>query len=86
MSFASTLASTLRTEGYSATFFSSPANALAAARSKAPDLIKSKAETGELLAAARKQGHDFRVLAKPVHPRDLLARVKDADVSDIIVA
>jgi hypothetical protein len=43
MSFASTLASTLRTEGYSATFFSSPANALAAARSKAPDLIKSKA-------------------------------------------
>ena len=41
MSFVSTLASTLRTQGYPATFFSSPANALAAARSKAPDLLKS---------------------------------------------
>jgi DNA-binding response OmpR family regulator len=49
-------------------------------------LLSGQAETGELLAASRKQGHDFQVLAKPVHPRDLLARVKDADVSDVIVA
>jgi DNA-binding response OmpR family regulator len=44
-------------------------------------LLSGQAETGELLAAASKQGHDFQVLAKPIHPRDLLARIKDADVS-----
>jgi DNA-binding response OmpR family regulator len=44
-------------------------------------LLSGQAETEDLLAAAREQGHDFQVLAKPIHPRDLLARIKDADVS-----
>lgn len=38
---ASTLAAILRMNGYSATFFTSPVEALAAARSKAPDLLIS---------------------------------------------
>jgi CheY-like chemotaxis protein len=44
-------------------------------------LFSGQAETGDLLEAARKQGHDFQVLAKPIHPRDLLTRIKDVDVS-----
>jgi CheY-like chemotaxis protein len=46
-------------------------------------LLSGRVETGDLLAAAREQGHDFEVLAKPIHPRDLLARIKDADVPDV---
>jgi DNA-binding response OmpR family regulator len=42
-------------------------------------LLSGQAETGELLASAPKRGHDFQVLAKPIHPRDLLARIKDLD-------
>ena len=38
---ASTLAAILKLHGYSATFFTSPREALAAARSKAPDLLIS---------------------------------------------
>jgi CheY-like chemotaxis protein len=38
---ASTLAAILRLHGYSATFFTTPREALAAARSKAPDLLIS---------------------------------------------
>src|SRR5579859_5819175 len=38
---ASTLAAILKQHGYSATFFTSPREALAAARSKAPDLLIS---------------------------------------------
>jgi CheY-like chemotaxis protein len=38
---ASTLAAILRMHGYSATFFTSPVEALAAARSRAPDLLIS---------------------------------------------
>jgi CheY-like chemotaxis protein len=38
---ASTLAAILRMHGYSATFFTSPGEALAAARSRAPDLLIS---------------------------------------------
>jgi DNA-binding response OmpR family regulator len=48
-------------------------------------LLSGQAETEDLLAAAREQGHDFQVLAKPIHPRDLLARIKEADVSDVSV-
>jgi DNA-binding response OmpR family regulator len=49
-------------------------------------LLSGQAETEDLLAAAREKGHDFQVLAKPIHPTDLLARIKDADVSDVSVA
>jgi DNA-binding NtrC family response regulator len=45
-------------------------------------LFSGQAKTGDLLEAARKQGHDFAVLAKPIHPTDLLARIRDAEVSN----
>ncbi len=50
-------------------------------REKYPDckilLFSGQAETQDLLAAARQQGHDFSLLAKPVHPVELLRRIKD---------
>jgi DNA-binding response OmpR family regulator len=42
-------------------------------------LLSGQAETGDLLAVARERGHNFQVLAKPIHPRDLLARIKEAE-------
>jgi CheY-like chemotaxis protein len=41
-------------------------------------LLSGQAQTADLLETARQQGHDFEVLAKPIHPTDLLARIKDA--------
>jgi DNA-binding NtrC family response regulator len=41
-------------------------------------LLSGQVQTADLLEAARQQGHDFEVLAKPIHPTDLLARIKDA--------
>jgi DNA-binding NtrC family response regulator len=49
-------------------------------------LFSGQAKTGDLLESARREGHDFQVLAKPIHPRDLLDRINDADVSDVSVA
>lgn len=40
-------------------------------------LFSGQAATRDMLAAARLQGHDFTLLSKPVHPDDLLARIKD---------
>jgi DNA-binding response OmpR family regulator len=40
-------------------------------------LFSGQAETLDLLGAARQQGHDFTLLAKPVHPLELLRRIKD---------
>jgi DNA-binding response OmpR family regulator len=40
-------------------------------------LIAGRAATNDLLEAARKRGHDFQLIAKPFHPADLLARLKD---------
>jgi hypothetical protein len=34
------------------------------------------ASTSDLLMSARKQGRDFQVLAKPIHPVDLLAAIR----------
>ena len=39
-------------------------------------LFSGQAATADLLERARKQGHDFVILAKPVHPQDLLARLR----------
>ena len=39
-------------------------------------LFSGHVDTAPLLAAARAQGHQFECLAKPVHPADLLARVR----------
>ncbi len=103
---ASTLATILRMNGFSARFFTSPLEALTAARSKVPDLlisdvtmpgisgidfaIKMRAQHPEcrvllfsghpatpgLLEEARAQGHDFRLLLKPVPPAEFLLEIR----------
>ena len=40
-------------------------------------LFSGHAATADMLAAAKRHGHDFEVLAKPVHPSDLLAKLRD---------
>ena len=45
--------------------------------SRLPCSLKSRqAATADLLESARAQGHEFEILAKPVHPADLLAKLK----------
>ncbi|HET6934376.1 MAG TPA: response regulator [Candidatus Angelobacter sp.] len=39
-------------------------------------LFSGQAATADLLEKARAQGHEFEILAKPVHPQDLLAKLK----------
>src|SRR3954463_14510179 len=39
-------------------------------------LFSGQAATADLLETARTQGHEFEILAKPVHPQDLLAKLK----------
>ncbi len=39
-------------------------------------LFSGQAATADLLDKARGQGHEFEILAKPVHPQDLLARLR----------
>jgi CheY-like chemotaxis protein len=39
-------------------------------------LFSGQAATADLLENARNQGHEFEILAKPVHPQDLLAKLK----------
>lgn len=39
-------------------------------------LFSGQASTGHLLDEARASGHDFDLLSKPVHPADLLARIR----------
>lgn len=41
-------------------------------------LFSGQAATADLLENARSQGHDFEILAKPVHPTELLAKLKMA--------
>jgi len=38
-------------------------------------LFSGNAGTSEVLLAAQRRGYDFELLAKPVHPKDLLARL-----------
>jgi len=40
-------------------------------------LFSGQASTADLLAAARENGHHFTLLHKPLHPQDLLARVRE---------
>ncbi len=48
-------------------------------RAKLPNckilLFSGQAATADLLERARAQGHEFEILAKPVHPTDLLAKL-----------
>jgi CheY-like chemotaxis protein len=39
-------------------------------------LFSGQAATADLLEKARQQGHEFEILAKPVHPQDLLAKLR----------
>ena len=40
-------------------------------------LFSGQASTADLLDRARIKGHEFEILAKPVHPQDLLARLRN---------
>ena len=50
-------------------------------RAKLPNckilLFSGQAATADLLEKARAQGHEFEILAKPVHPTDLLAKLRN---------
>jgi len=39
-------------------------------------LFSGHAATADLLKEARAEGHDFDVLSKPIHPADLLAKLR----------
>ena len=39
-------------------------------------LFSGQAATADLLEKARDQGYDFEILAKPVHPQDLLNKLR----------
>jgi hypothetical protein len=39
-------------------------------------LFSGKAATADLLEKARSQGYEFELLAKPVHPTDLIAKLE----------
>jgi CheY-like chemotaxis protein len=41
-------------------------------------LFSGQAGTADLLQKARAHGHEFEILSKPVHPSDLLARMRAA--------
>ncbi len=40
-------------------------------------MFSGQAATADLLEKARASGHDFEVLLKPVHPRDLLSKIRE---------
>jgi CheY-like chemotaxis protein len=42
-------------------------------------LFSGQAATADLLEKARAQGYEFEILAKPVHPQDLLSRLRAED-------
>jgi DNA-binding NtrC family response regulator len=39
-------------------------------------LYSGQIRTGDLLARAKKEGHEFEILAKPVHPEEILKRLR----------
>jgi len=41
-------------------------------------LFSGQAATADLLENARAEGHEFEILAKPVHPQDLLAKLRNS--------
>jgi FixJ family two-component response regulator len=40
-------------------------------------LFSGQAETTDFRTAARNQGHDFPLVAKPIHPTDLILRIRE---------
>ena len=45
-------------------------------------LFSGRASTRDLLEDARRQGHDFHLLQKPIHPSAILARIKTLALED----
>jgi len=45
-------------------------------------LFSGQAATADLLERARTQGYEFEILAKPVHPQDLLNKLRSRTVPD----
>ncbi len=43
-------------------------------------LFSGQAATSDLLQVARTQGHDFEIMTKPIHPLDLLAKLRVGNV------
>jgi hypothetical protein len=41
-------------------------------------LFSGQAATTDLMASAKRSGHEFTLLNKPVHPTDLLRRVSES--------
>jgi CheY-like chemotaxis protein len=44
-------------------------------------LFSGQAATADLLHDARTQGHDFEIIAKPIHPSQLLARLRTGAIN-----
>jgi hypothetical protein len=42
-------------------------------------LLSGRAQTSDLLELALPRGHDFPILAKPVHPTDLLIAIHSSE-------
>ena len=40
-------------------------------------LFSGQAATADLLEQARAQGHDFAIVSKPIHPKDLIRRISE---------
>jgi CheY-like chemotaxis protein len=55
-----------------------------ATRNKLPKcnilLFSGQAVTADLLQEARTRGHEFEILAKPIHPSDLLAKLRVSNI------
>jgi DNA-binding response OmpR family regulator len=40
-------------------------------------LFSGQADTAEIMADAKRGGYDFELLAKPIHPEELVTRIRD---------
>ena len=49
-------------------------------------LFSGQATTSDLLSAAKAKGYDFEMLLKPVHPKDLLNRLRSLEIKPSLVS
>lgn len=49
-------------------------------------LFSGQAATADLLSAAKAQGHEFELLRKPVHPKDLINRLRSLQIKSSIAS
>ena len=56
-----------------------------AVRGRLPDckilLFSGQAATADLLQKAKTHGHEFEIVAKPIHPSDLLAKLGMSNIN-----